>query len=294
MTIKTTIGGIETELIEWDKLTKPVTVGDIDTIVGETIVILDRNSYHHERKQYNECVIYEFYYKDAFMGTVDIMRRDTDKRDDKHTVKYWSNQCSSDPELKKSWEQLVYGLFYVDIARKIESRDAKQARLERLAKAIVQKDQRDFEAFFGKPILDMLDARAMQPEIRNDPVLDVAMGLLEEQSAEEIKRRLDERMSKPLVIPPASLDTQAAPVNQAQSPDAIPTKPATDAAQATDKIVYLESKILQAYHDLEKEDLSPTDERIAMRLPESRKGQKYSRGHVNRVRQEMRRRGIKV
>jgi DNA-binding CsgD family transcriptional regulator len=239
MTIKTTIGGIETELIEWDKLTKPVTVGDIDTIVGETIVILDRNSYHHERKQYNECVIYEFYYKDAFMGTVDIMRRDTDKRDDKHTVKYWSNQCSSDPELKKSWEQLVYGLFYVDIARKIESRDAKQARLERLAKAIVQKDQRDFEAFFGKPILDMLDARAMQPEIRNDPVLDVALenyiktepiktgeawhngntlsetptsGSVIQLPGGEIIRA--EKMTSPY-------DAQAAPVMQAQSPKRI-------------------------------------------------------------------------
>jgi hypothetical protein len=137
------------------------------------------------------------------------------------------------------------------------------------------------------PAVKMILARLNQPEVVNDPVLGLWAQLVRNEPLFKMIKDIKARMGHPIVISPA-------PMMQAQSPDAIPTKPARTVAQATDKLDYLESKILQAYHDLEKEDLSPTDERIAARLPESRKGQPYTRETVNRKRQAMRGRDIQV
>lgn len=56
---------------------------------------------------------------------------------------------------------------------------------------------------------------------------------------------------------------------------------------------YLEDKIREACKALQAEGLHPTDELVAARLPQSRKGQAYSREWVNKKRNEMRKRGEK-
>lgn len=57
---------------------------------------------------------------------------------------------------------------------------------------------------------------------------------------------------------------------------------------------YIEEKILAAFSKLRDEGLHTSDEAIAAHLPESRKGQPYSRETVNRYRNNMRKRGFDV
>ncbi|HLB49664.1 MAG TPA: hypothetical protein VJL59_21830 [Anaerolineales bacterium] len=55
---------------------------------------------------------------------------------------------------------------------------------------------------------------------------------------------------------------------------------------------HLESKILEVCRALKVEGLHPSDELVATRLPLSRKGTSYTREHICRVRNAMRKRGI--
>jgi hypothetical protein len=113
------IGGIDTLLLEYEKLTKPVTVSDIDTIVTESLDCLEIN-YHVERQARVESVVYTVYKNDAFLGKFRISRSDDARR----TIKYSSINHSPDPELSREWTSIVFKMLYIEIALRIEAREA--------------------------------------------------------------------------------------------------------------------------------------------------------------------------
>jgi hypothetical protein len=120
MTRQTSIGGIQTELIDYSKLTKPVTVEVIDAIVTDCLHLLDLRIYRFERQPYSESFVYTVYKNDALLGRFRVWRRD----DTPTPVRYGVFQFSDTSELEREWEKMVFGFLYVDIARRVEALDA--------------------------------------------------------------------------------------------------------------------------------------------------------------------------
>lgn len=120
MTIHTSIGGIETELIDYSKLTKPVTIAEIDAIVTDCLDLLDRRVYHWESEARGESFVYTVHKNGALMGRFKVWRRD----DTPSPVRYGVYQYSDTLELEREWKKNVYGMLYIEIARRVEARDA--------------------------------------------------------------------------------------------------------------------------------------------------------------------------
>lgn len=145
MTIQTTIDGIQTELIDFQKLKKPVTAEIVDAIVTNCLRLLDMSDYRFERQSSSEDFVYAVYKSNALLGRFRIWRRD----DTSIPLRYGIYQHSDTPDLEREWQEMVYGFIYVDIARRVE---------------LLSETQRDNSRKIAIALLDVWDEWAFQAE----------------------------------------------------------------------------------------------------------------------------------